>query len=217
MRLLTHFMQPHLLGICTTLIINWRIYQGHWQNKLLCCLFVEWFRIKTQSTQHFVATFSLRLADTLWRSFCHSMSSKLLIKITAVINSPINYEVCPVIQLHYAKMVQPVDIHCEFCSAYNEHIISYTAVKKWCQLFGEEWTNFHNELLSNQPSIITDELDKKKINQKLMENRRFYIKELTVSFKYHGLLYKILTEKLNTIIARGIKNKSDHLFTILLY
>lgn len=64
---------------------------------------------------------------------------------TAAIDSPADCEVCAVIRFLWVKKIKPAEIHREMCSVYEENIVSDSAVRKWCRLFGEGRTNVHDE------------------------------------------------------------------------
>lgn len=125
------------------------------------------------------------------------MCFKLVFKMAAAIDSPADCEVRGVIRFLWAKKMPPVEIHRELCSVYGENIMSYTAVKKWCQLFREGRTNVHDEKRSGRPSVITDDLVEK-IDGKIRENRRFTITELSECFPQisRTVVYEIVTQKL---------------------
>lgn len=79
---------------------------------------------------------------------------------------------------------------------YGNIIITVGGVRQWCTKFKNGRANVHDEQRSGLSSSVTDELVTKV--DKIRENRRFTITELSLSFSLisPSLLHKIVTEKL---------------------
>jgi hypothetical protein len=41
---------------------------------------------------------------------------------------------------------------------YGQNIMSEGAVKQWCRIFKDGWSNIHNEGQSDWPSVVSDDL-----------------------------------------------------------
>lgn len=89
-----------------------------------------------------------------------------------------------------------------------------SSIRKWCFQFKNGRTNVHDEEKSGRPSTVTDEL-LAKVDEKIRENRRFTITELSLSFPQvsRTLLFEIVTQKLryHKFCARWVpKLFTDH-------
>jgi transposase len=115
----------------------------------------------------------------------------------AAINNPTSCEVRAVIRFLHAKQMSAADIHRELCMVYGPNILSEGAVRQWCRMFGNGWTNVHNDERSGRPFVVNDDLVQS-VNKKIRENQRFTISELSFEFPHISctILYEIVTHKL---------------------
>ena len=101
------------------------------------------------------------------------------------ISNPADCEVRGVIRFLQAENVRPSEIHRRLDAVYGEHVMNMASVRKWCTIFRNGRTDFHDAERSGRPSVITDTL-KQKVNGIIRENRHFTISEV----------YEIVTEHL---------------------
>ena len=64
---------------------------------------------------------------------------------------------------------------------YGNEVMNESSVRKWCIRFKNGRTNVHDEERSGRPSIVTDDL-LAKVDEKIRENHRFTITELSLCF-----------------------------------
>ena len=90
-----------------------------------------------------------------------------------------------------------IEIHRQLCQVYETNVIRKQMVRRWCRQFIAGQQHVHDEERSGRPSIITDDLVKL-VPERIMENRRFTITELSSHFLQisHSLVQKIVTEHL---------------------
>ncbi|XP_014277367.1 protein GVQW3-like [Halyomorpha halys] len=79
-------------------------------------------------------------------------------------------------QVLLARNNKPIEIYHQFCGVYGQEIMSESRVRQWCIDFKNGRTSVHEEDLS--PSLVTADLTMQ-INDKIRENRRFTITELS--------------------------------------
>uniref|UniRef100_A0A1B6DDI6 Mos1 transposase HTH domain-containing protein n=1 Tax=Clastoptera arizonana TaxID=38151 RepID=A0A1B6DDI6_9HEMI len=117
--------------------------------------------------------------------------------MSAAIENPAKCEVRSVIRFLYAKNHSAAEIHRELCAVYGPNIMSEDVVRQWVRFFKDGRTNVHDEERSGRPSLVSDDL-LNKVNEKLCENRRFTITELSGHFPQvsRSLIHEIVTEKL---------------------
>ncbi|MEL7441188.1 MAG: hypothetical protein AAGJ58_22190, partial [Pseudomonadota bacterium] len=96
----------------------------------------------------------------------------------AAIENPASCEVRGVIRFLLAKNYNPIQIYRQICDVYGPGTMSEGRVRQWCINFKHGRTNVHDEDRSGRPSLVTEEL-MVKINEKIRENRRFTITELS--------------------------------------
>lgn len=115
----------------------------------------------------------------------------------AAISNPASCEVRSVIRFLLAKNEKPIEIHRQLCEVYGNDVMNESSVRKWCIRFKNGRTNVHDEERSGRPSIVTDDL-LAKVDEKIRENRRFTITELSLCFPQvsRTLLFEIVTHKL---------------------
>lgn len=118
----------------------------------------------------------------------------------AAIENPASCELRTVIRFLFAK--------------YGNNAISESSVRKWCIRFKNGRVNVHDEEKSGRPSILSDELVAK-VDEKIRENRRFTIRELSLSFPQVSMtvLFEIVTQQLgyHKFCARWVpKVLTDH-------
>ena len=132
----------------------------------------------------------------------------------AAIENPASCEVRSVIRFLFAKNMKPIEIHRELCGVYGNKVMTESSVRKWCIQFKNGRTNVHDEEKSGRPSIVTDDLVAE-VDEKIRENRRFTITELSQCFPQvsQTLLFEIVTQKLgyHKFFARWVpKLLTDH-------
>jgi len=117
--------------------------------------------------------------------------------MSAAIESYASCEVRAVIRFLCAKNHKPIEIYRQICEVYGQGVMSEGRVRQWCIDFKNGRTNIHNEERSGRPTVVTDELVAK-INEKVRENRRFTITELSEHFPQisRSLVHEIVVGKL---------------------
>lgn len=118
------------------------------------------------------------------------------------------------IRFFWAKNLKPIEIYRQVCEVYGNNVMNESSVRKWCIQFKNGRTNVHDEEKSGRPSIVTDELVAK-VDEKVRENRRFTITELSLCFPQvsRTLLFEIVTQRLryHKFCARWVpKILTDH-------
>jgi hypothetical protein len=102
-----------------------------------------------------------------------------------------------VINILNAKNFCPAQIYRQVCEVYGENAMSDGMVRRWCRMFSRGRTNVHDDDRSGRPSLVTaDLLDQ--VNEKIRENRRFTMTELSTYFPHisRSLLHETVTEHL---------------------
>jgi len=132
----------------------------------------------------------------------------------AAIENPASCEVRSVIRFLLAKNLKPIDIYRQLREVYGDYVMNESSVRKWCIQFKNGRTNVHDEEKSGRPSIVTDDLVAK-VDEKIRENRRFTITELSLCFPQisRTLLFEIVSQKLgyHKFCARWVpKLLTDH-------
>ncbi|KAL4126648.1 hypothetical protein QTP88_010857 [Uroleucon formosanum] len=132
----------------------------------------------------------------------------------AAIENPTSCDVRSVIRFLLAKNLKPIDIYRQLREVYGDYVMNESSVRKWCIQFKNGRTNVHDEEKSGRPSIVTDDLVAK-VNEKIRENRRFTITELSLCFPQisRTLLFEIFSQKLgyDKFCARWVpKLFTDH-------
>lgn len=132
----------------------------------------------------------------------------------AAIENPASCEVRSVIRFLLAKNLKPIEIYRQVCEVYGNNVMNESSVRKWCIQLKNGRTNVHDEAKSGRPSIVTDELVVK-VDEKVRENRRFTITELSLCFPQvsRTLLFEIVTQRLgyHKFCARWVpKMLTDH-------
>lgn len=117
--------------------------------------------------------------------------------MSAAIQNPAKCEVRGVIRFLWSKHYTSAEIHRELCTVYGPNIMSEGVVRQWVRFFKNGRTNVHDEDRSGRPSVVNDELVNR-VNEKIRENRRFTISELSEHFTEisRSLVHEIVTEKL---------------------
>ncbi|KAL4104946.1 hypothetical protein QTP88_020222 [Uroleucon formosanum] len=132
----------------------------------------------------------------------------------AAIENPASCEDRSVIRFLLAKNLKPIDIYRQLREMYGDYVMNESSVRKWCIQFKNGRTNVHDEEKSGRPSIGTDDLVAK-VDEKIRENRRFTITELSLCFPRisRTLLFEIVSQKLgyHKFCARWVpKLLTDH-------
>ncbi|GBM37810.1 hypothetical protein AVEN_84519-1 [Araneus ventricosus] len=94
------------------------------------------------------------------------------------IENPADCEIRSVIHFLNAKFVKTAKIHRQTSEEYEENIMSEGMVRKWVRAFKDGLTNVHDEERSGRPSVITEDLV-----QKVVENF-----ERTDALRFHLFL-----------------------------
>ena len=76
-----------------------------------------------------------------------------------------------------AENVRPSEIHRRLVAVYGEHVKNVASVRKWCTMFRNGRTDFHDAERSGRPSVIIVAL-KQMVNGIIRENRHFTISEV---------------------------------------
>ncbi|KAL4104977.1 hypothetical protein QTP88_020252 [Uroleucon formosanum] len=113
----------------------------------------------------------------------------------AAIENPASCEVRSVIRFLLAKNLKPIDIYRQLREVYGDYLMNESSVRKWGIQFKNGRTNVHDEEKSGRPSIVTDDLVAK-VDEKIRENRRFTITELSLCFSqiFRTLLFEIVSQ-----------------------
>lgn len=117
--------------------------------------------------------------------------------MSAAIENPAKCEVRAVIRFLLAQNVSAADIHRQLCTVYGPNVMSEGVVRQWVRFFKSGRTNIHDEERSGRPSVVSNDLVKK-VDEKVRENRRFTISELSEQFPQisRTVLYEVVTDKL---------------------
>jgi histone-lysine N-methyltransferase SETMAR len=115
----------------------------------------------------------------------------------ALIPAPADCEVRSVIKFLNAQSIAPIEIRRQLCRVYGPNVMSKQMVRRWCRQFSAGRQSVHDEKRSGRPSISTDDLVEL-VQERIMENRRFTITELSSHFPQisRSLLHEIVTEHL---------------------
>lgn len=93
---------------------------------------------------------------------------------------------------------------------YGPNIMSESVVHKWVWLFQNGKTKMHGEERCGRASFVSDDLNK--VNERVCENHRFTISELSDYFSEvsRTILHEIVTDKLgyHKFCAHGYQNCS---------
>ncbi|GFY04040.1 uncharacterized protein TNCV_1198181 [Trichonephila clavipes] len=92
--------------------------------------------------------------------------------------SPATCEVWSVIKFLNAQSIVPIEIHRQLCQVYGPNIMSKQMVRRWCRRFSEGRQSVHDEECSGRLFLINVNLVEL-VLQRVMENRRFTITELS--------------------------------------
>ena len=130
--------------------------------------------------------------------------------MNAQISNPSDCEVRGVIRVLKAENVRPSEIHRRLAAVYGEHVMIAASVRKWCTVFTNRRTSFHDAERSGRPSVIRDAL-KQKVNRIIPENRHFTISEVYEQYPEvsRTVVYEIVTEHLqyHKICARWVARR----------
>jgi hypothetical protein len=101
-----------------------------------------------------------------------------------------------VVRFLTAKTFKAAEILRQLCEVYGEIVMSAGGVRQWCRMFKNGRTNVHDER-AVRPTVVTQELVQM-IDEKVRENRRFTISELSHQFPQisRALLHKVITKDL---------------------
>ena len=69
----------------------------------------------------------------------------------APISKPADCEVRGVIRFLQAESVRPSEIHRRLVAVYGEHVMNAASVRKWCIMFTNGRTDFHDAERSGRP------------------------------------------------------------------
>jgi len=92
-----------------------------------------------------------------------------------------DYEIRSVIRFLNARIVLPSEIHHQICQVYGDNAMSEGMVRKYVRIFNEGRENVHDEARNGRPSLVNDDLVRK-FNEKVRDDRRFTISDLSLHF-----------------------------------
>ncbi|GFY09983.1 uncharacterized protein TNCV_3699441 [Trichonephila clavipes] len=95
-----------------------------------------------------------------------------------LIRSPAACEVRSVIKFLNVQSFAPIKIHRQ---VYEPNIMNKQMVPRWCRQFSEGRQSVHDEERSGRLSLVNDDLVEL-VRQRVMENPRFMITELSSHF-----------------------------------
>ena len=75
----------------------------------------------------------------------------------------------------------PIEIHHQICQVHGDNAMSDGLVRKWVRMFNEGRDNLHDEARSGRQSLVNNDLVRK-VNEKMRDDRRFTISELSLHF-----------------------------------
>jgi len=91
-------------------------------------------------------------------------------------------EIRSVIRFLNSRNVLPSEIHHQICQVYGDNAMSDGMVRKWVHMFNEGREKVHDEARSGRPSLVNDDLELK-VNERVCDDRRFTISDLSSNFK----------------------------------
>ena len=111
------------------------------------------------------------------------MNTSLLqrMEMYALIPAPADSQVRSVIKVSHAQSIAPIEIHCQLCQVYGLNVVSKHMIHHWCRQFRTGRQRAHDEERSGRFPIIMDDLVEL-VRDRIMENRRFTITELSSNF-----------------------------------
>jgi hypothetical protein len=100
------------------------------------------------------------------------------------IENPSSVEVRAVIRFTNAKQKLPTEIPKEV-EFYGENVISSKQVSVWCNQFKEGRTSLLDEERAGRPITACDAVNKRRVEQLLLTDRRMKLKEITYSYTFN--------------------------------
>jgi len=102
-------------------------------------------------------------------------------------------EIRSVIRFLNARNVLPIHIHYQICQVYGDNAMIDGMVRKWVRMFNEGRENVQDEERSGRPSLVNDDLMRKVNNERVRDDRRFIISDLSLHFPQisRTLIYEI--------------------------
>jgi hypothetical protein len=83
------------------------------------------------------------------------------------IDKSASFEVRAIIRFLHAKNMSAAEIHRELYPVYGQNVMREGTVRQWCRMFKNGLTNVHDEVRSDRPSVVSDDLiqsvDKKSV------------------------------------------------------
>ncbi|KAJ4431876.1 hypothetical protein ANN_20482 [Periplaneta americana] len=137
-----------------------------------------------------------------------SVASLHWLKMDVPIPAPAACEVRSVIQFLNAQGIAPIEIDRQLCQVYGPNIMSKQMVRCWCRQFSAGRQNVHDEERSGRPTIITDDLVEL-VWERIMENRRFTITELSSQFPQ---MSHSMHSKTSSMIALHMRRELSSIF-----
>jgi len=122
-------------------------------------------------------------------------------------------EIRSVIRFLRARNVLLSEILHQICQVYGDNAMNDVMVRKWVRVFNEGRENMHDEVRSERPFLVTDDL-MCKVNERVRDDRRFTISDLSLHFPQisRTLLYdlkdavqKWLTSQAAAFCEKGIQ------------
>ena len=115
-----------------------------------------------------------------------------MFKITEV---AADFEIRPVIRFLNARNVLPSEIHHQICQVYGDSVMSEGMVRKLARMINEGRENVHDEARSERPSLVNDDWVRK-VKERVRDDRRFTISNLSLHFLQISRLYDIVSSHL---------------------
>jgi hypothetical protein len=112
-----------------------------------------------------------------------------------------------------ARNVRPAEIYRQVCEVHGENAMSDGMVRKRCRMISEGRTNVHDDDRSCSPSLVTaDLLDQ--VNEKIRENRRFTMSELSTHFPHFFLAAERFSgdDEMKTAVRHWVKTLAADFF-----
>jgi len=97
------------------------------------------------------------------------------------IEGPADCEIRSVIRFLNARNVLPSEIRHQICQVYGDNGMSDGMVRKLVRMFNEGRENVHVEARSGRSSLVFGDLVRK-VNERVRDDRRFTISDLSLHF-----------------------------------
>ena len=78
----------------------------------------------------------------------------------------------------------PSEIHHQICQVHGDNVMNDGMVRKWVRMFNKGRENVHDAARNGRPSLVNDDLVRK-VNERVRDDRRFTISDLSLHFSSH--------------------------------